>query len=180
MFECRYRWFNVCCSCMIQSDHVAISTAQELISDGWLVSKRDDLLLESWRYSPPLCGMLSYYFLSQLIPHVSIFMLDSTSFSLEYPMCRCQMVHFGYEKKNYTWSELLPDRPGRVFHNREQKISQCLRPMSQSACSIWISAYSSLPGLNYFLPLISLWLFGAWGITTAFMIPSNFQTHPCA
>lgn len=25
---------------MIQSDHVAISTAQELISGGWLVSKR--------------------------------------------------------------------------------------------------------------------------------------------
>lgn len=167
MFDCRYRWFNVCCSCMIQSDHVAISTVQELISDGWLVLERE---ICCWKAEGiPLhcvgCWAIIFYHNWYLMSVFSCWIVQA---SLECPMCRCQMVHFGYEKKNYTWSELLPARLGRIFHNREWKISQCLKPTSQSACSIWISAFISLSRLKYFPPLISLWLFGAFHDSLSF------------
>lgn len=67
--------------------------------------------------------------------------------SLKCPVCRCQMVHFGYEEKNCSWSELLPERLGRIFHSREWEVSVCLRTVSWSACTIWISAFISLPEL---------------------------------
>lgn len=152
---------------MIQSDHVAISTVQELISDGWLVLERE---ICCWKAEGiPLhcvgCWAIIFYHNWYLMSVFSCWIVQA---SLECPMCRCQMVHFGYEKKNCTWSELLPARLGRIFHNREWKISQCLKPTSQSACRIWISAFISLSRLKYFPPLISLWLFGAFHDSLSF------------
>lgn len=56
-----------------------------------------------------------------LIFHIRIFMLDTISFSLEYPMYRCQMVHFGYEKKNFSWFELCQRDLGEFFVVESEK-----------------------------------------------------------
>lgn len=166
---------------MIQSDHVAIRTAQELISVGTLVSNRA-VCCQKAEGIPLHCvgGWAILFFFSQLIPHVRIFILDSTSFSLECPMCRCQMVHFGHGSKNYTWSELLPDMLGMVFHMRQWKISQCVRPIIKNACRIWISGNIFLAGLKYFCRGSAYDSLVHEALLMHFMIPHSFQIHSCA
>lgn len=131
MFDCRLRWFSVCFSCMIHSDHVAISTAQELISVGWLVSKR---AICSWKADDiPLhcvgCWAIMFCHNWYLMSKFSCWMVQASLLNVQCVDVRWYTL--AMKGKNYTWPELLPDMLGVVFHKRRWKISQCIGPLWQ-------------------------------------------------